>query len=168
MYNRRHIFRKRLYVYEKKKKFLTCKNGTIKSSKELEEIAKNTLEILTTIKGMTFQNALKFIMKYLDIVEKDITDLPNDASSLSRRQLERYKNGEIKTLNTNMIVAICISLKLPLIISLTLINLAGFSITNTYEDVVLAITLYVCNDHSFDEINSMLGGIGINKLTMKR
>ena len=117
---------------------------------------------------MTFQNALKFIMKYLDIVEKDITDLPNDDSSLSRRQLERYKNGEIKTLNKNMIVAICISLKLPLIISLTLINLAGFSITNTYEDVVLAITLYVCNDHSFDEINSMLGGIGINKLTMKR
>ena len=146
---------------------MTCKNGVCKSSKELEELSRNTNEVLTTIKGMTFQNALGYLMNYLDLVEKDISDIPNDESSLSCRQLERYKNGETKILNKKVVIAICISMKLPLVISLTLLELAGIVLTNTYEDTVLLIVLSVCVNCSFDEINNMLKDIEIDSLTNK-
>lgn len=146
---------------------MTCKNGVCKSSKELEELSKNTNEVLITIKGMTFQNALKYLMKYLDLVEKDILDLPNDDSSLSRRQFERYKNGETKVFNKKVVISICISMKLPLVISLTLLELAGIVLTNTYEDTVLLIVLSACVNCSFDEINNMLEDIEIDTLTNK-
>lgn len=88
----------RLYTYGKKESF-NMQNEACKSSKELEELSRNTNEVLTTIKRMTFQNALGYLMNYLDHVEKDISDISNDKSSLSCRQLERYKNGETKILN---------------------------------------------------------------------
>ena len=116
---------------------------------------------------MTFQNALRYLMKYLDLVEKDISDLPNDDSSLSCRQIERYKNGETKKLNKKVVIAICISMKLPVVISLTLLELAGIVLTNTYEDTVFLIVLSTCINCTFDEINAMLEDIEIDSLTNK-
>jgi hypothetical protein len=116
---------------------------------------------------MTFQNALGYLMNYLDLVEKDISDIPNDESLLTRRKFERYINGETKILNKKVVISICVSIKLPLVISLTLLELEGIVLTNTYEDTMLLIVLSVCINCSFDEINNMLEEIEIDSLTNK-
>ena len=58
-------------------------------------------------------------------------------------------------------------MKSPLVIYLTLLELAGIVLTNTYEDTVLLIVLSVCINCSFDEINTMLEDIEIDSLTNK-
>ena len=58
-------------------------------------------------------------------------------------------------------------MKSPLVIYLTLLELAGIVLTNTYEDTVLLIVLSVCINCSFYEINNMIEDIEIASLTNK-
>ncbi len=120
------------------------------------------------IRSMTFGEAIDYILKVQNLQIKEVTDIPNDLSSLSSRQFERYKNGETKNLNKRVVVAICLSLNIPPMLSEELIKLAGFSFTNTKDDSMLLTLLTTCRGKKFDEINDMLITLGYNRLTNDR
>lgn len=133
--------------------------------KEYNKLIQQTLK---AIRGMEFCEAIDYIMSVQDLQIQDVTDDPHDASSLSYRQFERYKNGETKNLTKGVVIAICLSLKLPPLLSSELLKIAGIALTNSAEDSMLLIILLTCRNKKFDEINLMLTSNGFKPLTNKR
>lgn len=120
------------------------------------------------IKGMQFSNAISYLLKELKIRVVEITDLAHDPESLSYRCFLRYKNSEIKNLNKRMVIAICISMRLPLMLSLIMLSNAGFVLTNSLEDALLYVILDSCVGFTFEKINKMLKEYGFEPLTNKK
>ena len=119
------------------------------------------------IKGMQFSNAISYLLKELKIRVVDITDLANDPESLSYRCFLRYKNAEIKNLSKRKVIAICLSMRLPLMLSLLMLHNAGFVLTNSLEDAIFYLILDSCVGFSFEMINKMLKENGFEPLTNK-
>lgn len=126
------------------------------------------LEALKNIRVMSFGEAIEYLRKIQNLEIKEITDVPNDSSSLSARQFERYQNGETKNLNKRVVVAICLALKLPPNISSEVLKLAGICLTNSDEDTMLLTILMTCRNRTFDDINQMMITNGFQPLTNKR
>lgn len=125
-------------------------------------------EALKNIRVMSFGEAIEYLRKIQNLEIKEITDVPNDSSSLSARQFERYQNGETKNLNKRVVVAICLALKLPPNISSEVLKLAGICLTNSDEDTMLLTILMTCRNRKFDDINQMMITNGFQPLTNKR
>lgn len=125
-------------------------------------------EALKNIRVMSFGEAIEYLRKIQNLEIKEITDVPNDSSSLSARQFERYQNGETKNLNKRVVVAICLALKLPPNISSEVLKLAGVCLTNSDEDTMLLTILMTCRNRTFDDINQMMITNGFQPLTNKR
>ena len=132
------------------------------------EYSKLMQETLKTIKGMEFGEAIDHILKVQDLQIQEITDDPHDLSSLSYRQFERYKNGEIKTMNKRVIVAMCLAMKIPPMVSSEVLKLAGVVMSNSKEDSMLMTVLMTCRNKKFDDINAMLVANGYDPLTNRR
>ena len=126
---------------------------------------KNTIK---AIKGMEFSDALSYIIDYQGLEIKEFTEDPEDSSSLSMRQVERYKNGETKNLNKRVVIALCLALNLPLQISEVLLEIAGFKLTTSEEDTLLLTILSTMRGRKFDEINSILTSRGFKPLISQR
>ena len=99
------------------------------SSKGIGTEAKRTLEAQIGISGKTLLEATGFLMDFYDLEIKDMTDRPEDRCSLSYRQFQRYKNGEVKKPSKRVVIVICPSMKLPFTISYAVCLLAGFAFT---------------------------------------
>ncbi len=119
------------------------------------------------IKAMTFCEAISYLLAELNLRIVDITDLAEDSASLSYRCFLRYKNGEIANLNKRIVIAICISMRLPLRLSLLILECAGFVLTNTLEDQLLHLILESCIGYTFEKINKILTENGFEPLTKK-
>lgn len=125
-------------------------------------------EVLRKIKGMDFKEAVEYILEVQGFQLKDITDITDDYSSLSYRQFERYKNGETKEKKLGVVVAMCLSMKVPPLVSNELIRLAGLTFTNSKQDSMLLMILSTCRGKKFDEINQMLESLGYERITNAR
>lgn len=130
----------------------------------------NTLmqEVLKTIRGMEFCEAISYIMEVQDLQIQDITDDPHDMSSISYRQFERYKNGETKKLTKGVVIAICLALKLPPVVTQEILKIAGITLTNSKEDSMLLIIISTGRGKKFDDLNKMLTDRGFAPLTKRR
>lgn len=142
--------------------------GDIDYSNKVKKYNELINKTLLEIKVMTFTQAINHLMKLQNIKINEITDIEDDLSSLSRRQFERYKNGEVKEYNKRIVVAICLALKLPPRISAEIINLAGLGFTNSDEDSMLMTILMIGRNKKFDDINQMLVNSNYKPLTFKR
>lgn len=125
-------------------------------------------EVKKKIRGMEFCEALSYLIGYQGLEIKEFTDDPDDSSSLSARQVERYKNGETTNLNKRVVVAICLALRLPPSLSEELLNCAGMSLGNSKDDAILLGLLMTGRGKKFDEINNMLVNKGYKPLTNTR
>lgn len=133
--------------------------------KKYQEVMYNTIKV---IRGMSFGEAIDYIRKVQNLEIKEFTDDPNDSSSISKRQYERYKSGETENLNKRVVIAICLALKLPPNITSELLNLAGITLTNSDEDSMLLTVILTCRNKKFDDINAMLTRNGYKPLTNTR
>lgn len=150
-----------------KKEVLAYSNKRYASADELMERAILLQRMSSTLKGMEFSGAISYLLKELKLRIVDITDLEEDSESLSYRCFLRYKNSEIKNLSKRKVIAICISMRLPLVISLLMLEIAGFVLTNSLEDAFLYLILDSHVGLTFDMINKMLEQNGFEPLTNK-
>lgn len=123
---------------------------------------------MKAIKGMEFCEALSYLIDFQGLEIKEFTEDSEDSSSLSMRQVERYKNGETKNLNKRVVIALCLALNLPLQISELLLEIAGFKLNTSEEDTLLLTILSTMRGRKFDEINSILTSRGFKPLTNTR
>ena len=107
-------------------------------------------------------------MDFYDLEIKDVTDRPEDRCSLSYRQFERYKNGEVKNPSKRIVIAICLSMKLPFTISVAICFLAGFAFTYSFEDAMLLFLLEHFIGKTLEEINGELTKRELTPLTSYR
>lgn len=107
-------------------------------------------------------------MDFYDLEIKDVTDRPEDRCSLSYRQFQRYKNGEVKKPSKRVVIAICLSMKLPFTISYTVCLLAGFVFTYSFEDAILLQVLEHLVGRTLEEINEELEKLELMPLTSYR
>lgn len=107
-------------------------------------------------------------MDFYDLEIKNVTDRPEDRCSLSYRQFERYKNGEVKNPSKRIVIAICLLMKLPFTISVSICFLAGFAFTYSFEDAMLLTILERHVGMTLEEINKMLEEATLMPLTYKR
>ena len=128
----------------------------------------NVKDTMKAIKGMEFCEALSYLIDCQGLEIKEFTEDSEDSSSLSMRQVERYKNGETKNLNKRVVIALCLALKLPLQISELLLEIAGYKLNTSEEDTLLLTILSTMRGRKFDEINSILTSRGFKPLTNTR
>ena len=146
---------------------MTYSNERYVSVKELMEKAVMLQRLSSEIKGMQFSDAISYLLKELKIRVVDITDLENDPESLNYRCFLRYKNSEIKNLSKRKVIAICLSMRLPLMLSLLMLHNAGFVLANSLEDAIFYLILDSCVGFTFEMINKMLKENGFEPLTNK-
>ena len=138
-----------------------------KTPEDVDACASTMKEVLSKLKGMEFPEAVKYLMEAGGYEIKDVTDRPDDLGSLSYRIFQRYKNGETKRPNKRIVVAICLSMRLPFILSTALVEIAGFSFSNSKDDMMLLTILHNCREMSFEEINRILEELSCEPLTHK-
>ena len=138
-----------------------------KTSEDVDACASTLKEVLSKLKGMEFPEAVKYLMEVGDYEIKDVTDRPDDLDSLSYRIFQRYKNGETKRPNKRIVVAICVAMRLPFVLSNALVETAGFCFSNSKEGAMLLTILHNCNGMSFEEINRILKELSYEHLTHK-
>lgn len=126
------------------------------SSKGIGAEASRILETWVGIPGKTFSEAISFLIDFYDLKIKDVTDRPEDRCNLSYRQFEHYKNGEVKNPSKIIVIAICLSMKLPFTISVAIYFLAGFVFAYSFEDTMLLFLLEHFIGKTIEEINKEL------------
>ena len=92
-------------------------------------------------------------MDFYDPEIKDVTDRHEDRCSLSYRQFQRYKNGEVKKPSKRVVIAICLSMKRPFTTSCTVCLLTGFVFTYSFENAILLQVLEHFVGKTLEEIN---------------
>ena len=105
-----------------------------KTLKEIEERANAYSIIASKLQSMEFQEALNYLFELGNFELKSITNLQDDESCLSYRTFLRYKNNHVENPSKFVIAAICISMCLPLDISLILFRCAGLILTFSMID----------------------------------
>lgn len=105
-----------------------------KTLKEIEERANAYSIIASKLQSMEFQEALNYLFELGNFELKSITNLQDDESCLSYRTFLRYKNNYVENPSKFVIAAICISMCLPLDISLILFRCAGLILTFSMID----------------------------------
>lgn len=105
-----------------------------KTLKEIEERANAYSIVASKLQSMEFQEALNYLFELGNFELKSITNLQDDESCLSYRTFLRYKNNHVENPSKFVIAAICISMCLPLDISLILFRCAGLILTFSMID----------------------------------
>ena len=105
-----------------------------KTLKEIEERANAYSIIASKLQSMEFQETLNYLFELGNFELKSITNLQDDESCLSYRTFLRYKNNHVENPSKFVIAAICISMCLPLDISLILFRCAGLILTFSMID----------------------------------
>lgn len=105
-----------------------------KTLKEIEERANAYSIVASKLQSMEFQEALNYLFELGNFELKSITNLQDDESCLSYRTFLRYKNNHVENPSKFVIAAICISMCLPLDISLILFCCAGLILTFSMID----------------------------------
>jgi hypothetical protein len=136
-----------------------------KTAEELKERAEYNLKLTSKIKGMNFTDAISFLLKEFNLSVIEITNVPGDKECLSYRAFDRYKNCEMKKLSKRIVISMCIAMGLPLFLSKIIIEIAGFTFTNTFEDNLLLVILEFCVEDTFEEINKKLRRNDLQPLT---
>jgi len=85
-----------------------------------------------------FNEALKFLKKLFRYTEKDITN----KIFMSETNFRKLLKGEIKEVQLNTVVSICIAMNLPPEISFLLVKSAGLGFKDTEEHTMLKTILY--------------------------
>ena len=144
---------------------ITNPEVAIKINEKEERISSARLKLA----GMTFPEALTFLIKEQNYQLNEISDCVEDPASVSIRQLGRYANGETKNLNIRVAVAICIQLNLPLMLSLSLLKCNRWELrSGIKEDDALLTVLGRFRGYKIIEINKYLEQIGEPPLTNLR
>lgn len=105
-----------------------------KTLKEIEERANAYSIVASKLQSMEFQETLNYLFELGNFELKSITNLHDDESCLSYRTFLRYKNNYVENPSKFVIAAICISMCLPLDISLILFCCAGLILTFSMID----------------------------------
>lgn len=105
-----------------------------KTLREIEERANAYSIVASKLQSMEFQEALNYLFELGNFELKSITNLQDDESCLSYRTFLRYKNNHVENPSKFVIAAICISMCLPLDISLILFRCAGLILTFSIVD----------------------------------
>jgi hypothetical protein len=113
------------------------------------EEATEAAKLLADLPG-SFGKSLTMIMEWRDMS----VELLGEKALLDPRMIQRMRNDHKQNWNIKRMVALCIGLRLPPIMSLPLITKAGLSFKNTEEHIVCQhilttrfnSTIYECND----------------------
>lgn len=167
LYNIQNISTKEVPLWGKND-ILSYFNKECKTAEELRERAELRLQLEKEMKSMNFPDTISFILGKFNIKITEITNVPGDSECLSYRTFLRYKNSEIKVLSKRNVIAVCVSLGIPSFISNHVIENAGFSFGNTFEDSMFKIILETNVHETFESINKMLVLNGLDPLTKKK
>lgn len=124
--------------------------------KEIEERANAYSIVASKLQSMEFQEALNYLFELGNFELKSITNLQDDESCLSYRTFLRYKNNHVENPSKFVITAICISMCLPLDISLILFRCAGLILTFSMIDSRLRTLLENYHLMTIKEIKMVL------------
>lgn len=127
-----------------------------KTSAELDIRAKAYVAVASKLQSMQLCEALNYLIELGDFQLKSITNLEDDESCLSYRTFQRYKNQEIDHPSKSVIAAICISMRLPLDISLLLFRCAGLILSFSKIDSRLRALLGNYHQMPIKEIKNVL------------
>ena len=109
----------------------------------------------------TFGEALRYVMKCLDVRNEELAEY----SMLGVETISRMRNRSDYEPKLKSVVAICIGLKLPPMISNKLIELAGYSLRNTTDEHML-YSVFLAGSSSFtvEQCNELLVEKGYSAL----
>ena len=127
-----------------------------KTLEEIDERARAYSIVASKLQSMQLKEALNYLIKLGNFQLKSITNLQDDRSCLSYRTFQRYKNHVINNPSKFVIAAICISMQLPLDISLILFRCSGLILTSSIMDSKLRSLLENYHLMSIKEIKIVL------------
>ena len=130
--------------------------------KEIKSIY-NTLE---ADQYSTFASKLKYHMERKNIKVDDLSA----RSNLSNTTIEKYRNGNIKRIPIENVMAICIGLNLPEKLCCQMIKASGNTLMNDDEGLEYELLLrgHTGKDENIDHWNTILSDLGINPIPYKR
>ncbi|MDY2776598.1 MAG: hypothetical protein SOV02_08920 [Streptococcus infantarius] len=139
---------------------LNFSNGT---SDEKEAITKQVTRMTQMMKEFpnTFGEALKYVMKYQDVRNEELAEY----SMIGVETISRMRNRSDYEPKLKSVVAICIGLNLPPMVSNKLIELAGYSLRNTTDEhMFYSVLLAGSSSFTVGECNELLVENGYSAL----
>ena len=124
------------------------------SAKQKESIAAYKTDVLGLRKKMndSFADSLAAVIDWSDMTEEKIAE----AADIEVRTLQRLKNDEDQNPTMETIIALCIAMTLPPVISRTLIEKAGHKFKANTRDFMYGFLIDACYTQSLGECNKML------------
>lgn len=139
---------------------LNFSNGT---SDEKEAITKQVTRMTQMMKEFpnTFGEALKYVMKYQDVRNEELAEY----SMIGVETISRMRNRSDYEPKLKSVVAICIGLNLPPMVSNKLIELSGYSLRNTTDEhMFYSVLLAGSSSFTVGECNELLVENGYSAL----
>lgn len=143
----------------------SCRESEKFNSKEIKTAAFESQERITNmrvelIKRRTFSEMFKYLMKQFETNKTKLAD----ESGISRATLNRYVDPDKTDFELRPIIALCIFLNLPPVLSEIILKATVGGIPNTDEGDILRNVLTYMYDKSLDEVNEYLKLRGVEPL----
>lgn len=110
--------------------------------------------------GENFSEALTRFMSESHITEEELSGL----TGLAPKTIQRMRNSNLRT-SLKSVIAVCVALSLDLYNGMYLVHLAGFELTNSYEDKVYYFILGFAYKETVYDCNRMLERLLMKPLT---
>lgn len=124
------------------------------TNKQKESIAAYRSDVLGLRKKMTdsFADSLAAVIDWSDMTEEKIAE----AADIEVRTLQRLKNDEDQNPTIETVIALCVAMTLPPLISRALIEKAGHTFKVNTRDFMYGMIIDACYTQTLDECNKML------------
>ena len=132
-------------------------------AKILQAYAKELSDVLKNLPG-SFSGALTALMKWRGKTVEALAE----ACSLDPKTISRMRNNEEYETTIETIVAICIALQLPPVISQALISRSAYSLGSGPKFMTYHFLLEACYTKTIFECNDILRGVNLAPLTKEK
>lgn len=132
-------------------------------AKMLQAYAKELSDVLQNLPG-SFSGALTALMKWRGKTVEALAE----ACSLDPKTISRMRNNEEYETTIETIVAICIALQLPPVISQALISRSAYSLGSGPKFMTYHFLLEACYTKTIFECNDILRGVNLAPLTKEK
>lgn len=100
----------------------------------------------------SFADSLKTVIEWSDMTEEKIAE----AADIEVRTLQRLKNDEDQNPTIETVIALCVAMRLPPLISRALLEKAGHTFKANTRDFMYGMIIDACYTMTLEECNKML------------
>ena len=130
---------------------------------EKEAVSKQVTQLTEVMKGMpnTFGEALKYLMKWQDVRNEELAEY----SMIAVETISRMRSRPDYEPKLKSVIAICIALNLPPMLSSKLVELAGYNLRYTSEEQMFySVLLAGSSSFTVEDCNELLKENGYSVL----